>query len=256
MCHTDIPPGAETPALRRAEVEVPLPGGETMPALEIAAAPDAPAVLVACDVFGRSPFYEHLAALLAQAGFTALVPEFFFREGPLPEGGGKEAAFSRRSRLDESRSVEDLRAAVAWQRERSSRTTVGAVGFCMGATFLLDLASTGVRDLVAVSYYGFPEPQAALTSPPPRPIDLVETLEGPVLAFWGDQDETVGIDSIERYVAAAAASNPRFTHEILPGLGHGFLGSADLAGAGDPAGATWQRALAHLHAHLDVAAGA
>lgn len=250
MCHPDVPAGQVTPAVSRSEVEIDLPGGGAMPALLATSAggESAPAVLVVGDVFGRTPFYEHLASLLAESGFQALLPDFFFRQGPLEEAG-KEAAFGRRAKLDETQSVADLSAAAAWLRQRSGMQKVGTLGFCMGGTFVLDLASTEA-DLVTVAYYGFPVPQPTLVLPPPRPIDLVDSLAGPVLAFWGDQDATVGIEHVDDYVKRAAASNPSFESEILAGFGHGFLGSADLRDESDAAAATWRRAIEHLSRHL------
>jgi dienelactone hydrolase len=121
----------------------------------------------------------------------------------------------------------------------------------MGGTFALDLASTE-DDLTSVAYYGFPVPQATLASPPPRPLDLVDDLRGPVLAFWGDQDQAVGIEHAHDYAQRAATANPAFEHEILPGLGHGFLGAAVLDDLADPGGATWARTLAFLQTNLEV----
>src|SRR4051812_3779809 len=99
MCHTDVPPGQPTPSIAGVEVTIPLAEGGTLPALPLAPSPTAPPVLVVADVYGRSPFYDHLGKLLAVAGFQALVPDLFFRQGPLPEGAGKEAAFGRRAKL-------------------------------------------------------------------------------------------------------------------------------------------------------------
>jgi carboxymethylenebutenolidase len=249
MCHTDIPPGQSTPEIAGSEVTIPLPGGHLMPALHIAPDPSAPAVLIVGDVFGRSAFYEHLAALVATAGFQALVPDFYFRQGPLPVPPTREAAFERRSRLDESGAVDDLRGAIDWLRETSSQTRVGTIGFCMGGTFALDLASAE-QDLVTIAYYGFPVLSSSLPAPPPAPIDLVDNLHGPVLAFWGSEDEAVGVEHARRYAELASSSNPDFEFEIVSGLGHGFLGSARLGDRTDPGAATWDRTLALLQTHL------
>ncbi|CAM5692411.1 dienelactone hydrolase family protein [Streptomyces canus] len=250
MCHSDLPPGQPAPDAVRREVGIPLPTGEVMPALHVTAAPGAPGVLIIADMLGRSPFYEHLAALLAAAGFQALLPDVFFRQGPLPEPG-TEAAVARRAQLDERQSLDDLRVAVDWLGKRSTTIPVGTIGFCMGGTFALDLASSR-GELVTVAYYGFPEPPAWVVSPPPRPIDLVGSLRGPVLAFWGDRDTTVGMASVERYAEQAADANPHFEHAVLSGLGHGFLGASDLGDPADPGGATWARSVAHLRSHLHI----
>jgi dienelactone hydrolase len=247
MCHPEVPASWETFQANGSEVTVTVPSGESMPAL-LLGPEGAAGVLLIADMFGRSEFYEQLAARIAAQGLQVLLPEYFFRQGPITEPG-HGAAFARRAQLDEVQSVEDMRAAAGWLREESGSAPVGVVGFCMGGTFALDLASTE-DDIVAVSYYGFPVPQASITHPPARPIDLVEDLRGPVLALWGDADETVGIDHIRSYIDRASAVNPNFQSEVLPGLAHGFLGGADLADPLDPATATWERALAHLRTNL------
>src|SRR5712692_80558 len=99
MCHPEVPAGAPIPDVHVEDAAIPVEDG-TMPGL--AALPErvpAPGVVIINDVFGRSPFYEHLAGRLAQAGFVALDPEFFFREGPLPEQT-REASQERATRLD------------------------------------------------------------------------------------------------------------------------------------------------------------
>jgi dienelactone hydrolase len=219
-----------------------------MPAVLTGAA-DLPAVLVAADMFGPTPFYEHLSALLTTAGFRALLPDFFFREGPVALGD-VDAAFGRRRRLDETQTLDDLRQAMSWLAQADGGSRVGILGFCMGGTFALDLASQQ-PDLTTVVYYAFPAPNPALPLAAPPPIELVDTLSGPVLAFWGDQDHFVGMDNVDAYVERATRVNPDFSYEVLPGLGHAFLADADLSDPADPAGgATWDRAVAHFASHL------
>jgi carboxymethylenebutenolidase len=84
---------------------------------------NAPGVLLIADMFGRSEFYEQLAARIAGEGLQVLLPEYFFRQGPIT-GGGHEAAFGRRAKLDEVQSVEDMRAAVEFLRQRSGGARV------------------------------------------------------------------------------------------------------------------------------------
>ena len=258
MCHPELNTGQSTPEVSREEVSIPTASGETMPALLArpgSPAERAPAVLVVPDMFGRSPFYVDLAARLADAGFEALVPEYFFRQGPLPERS-YEAAGARRKNLDETRSVEDLRAALGWMRRRPGYAgRVGTAGFCMGGTFVLDLAAFE-DDLVTVAYYGFPVPQASLASPPPAPLDLADEMSGPILAFWGDGDEVVGLDNAERFARSMEEHDKDFSHRIYPGVGHGFLaaGFGDGSAADGPANESWASALAHLRGHLGVGA--
>jgi carboxymethylenebutenolidase len=245
MCHPEVPEGTTPPDVRTEEATITVADG-AMPAL--VAFPErapAPAVLVINDVFGRSPFYEHTARRLAQAGFVAATPEFFFREGPLPEPT-REAAMARAKRLDFSRTVDDMSAAIDWLRDRPDSTgVVGTIGFCMGGTIVLLLA-TRRRDLAAsLCYYGFP----ADTRTAARPIDVAAQMQGPILGFWGDQDAGVGMDNVEKLDAALVAAAVEHEFHVYPGLGHGFL-KASLDDETTPghrqACESWTRAIAFL----------
>src|SRR2546428_13641979 len=85
MCHPEVPAGAPIPDVRIEEVTIPVEGGAAMPGLlTFPERTPAPGILIVNDVFGRSPFYDNLARRLAQAGFVAVTPEYFFPDGALP----------------------------------------------------------------------------------------------------------------------------------------------------------------------------
>src|SRR5204862_8045113 len=174
-----------------------------------------PAVLVINDIFGRSPFYEHTSRRLAQAGFVAATPEFFFREGPLPEPT-RDAAMARAKRLDFSGLVDDMSAAIDWLRTRpETNSAVGTIGFCMGGTIVLLLAARR-RDIAAsVCYYGFPADMRA----PARPIDLAAQMKGPILGLWGDQESGVGVDDVKELDAEFSSSGVDTEFDERSGLG-------------------------------------
>src|SRR5262245_52690957 len=187
MCHPDAPqnPG---PAIPGEETTITVADGQSMPAHLVRAPGSSPrgSVVIVGDIHGaRTPFYEHLAGLLGAHGFDAIVPEFFFRVGPLTEAT-QEAVFGRRGRLDEQGALPDLDAAIAWVQASSHHggTRVGVLGFCLGGTFALDLAAMR-DDLATVCYYGFPGGAPGATSDPaqqaPRPLDAVDRLHGPIL---------------------------------------------------------------------------
>jgi len=255
MCHAEAP-AESAPPLSREEVRVPLAGGEELPALLVRpAAGEGPAVLVVPDIFGRSPFYEDLGARLAAAGFTALVTELFFRQGPLAERTFP-AATARRAKLDERRALRDLDAAVGWLAAQpgvqGGRT--GTIGFCLGGTFVLALAAER-DDLATICYYGFPAgprhpagPNAVL-----EPLALVDRINGPIIGFWGDQDESVGMEDVRRLADELGARGVEFGHTVYPGLGHGFLGAVGFDPGHDAFAAaddSWKRALEFYRRHL------
>jgi carboxymethylenebutenolidase len=202
-------------------------------------------------MYGPSPFYTSIAERIAAAGFTALLPDYFFRSAPLAERT-HEAALARRAKLDEERSVHDLLRAVEWLRCAGYAATVGTLGFCMGGTLVLDLAALD-SDLVTVAYYRFPVPQSTLVSPPPRPLDLVDRLRGPILAFWGDRDAAVGLENVHEFVRRMRETGRDFDHRLYPGVGHGFMADAGDSAAAGAARESWELALAHFRRHLSGA---
>jgi carboxymethylenebutenolidase len=235
------------------EVEVPLIGNmEKMSALLCRPQTGAGAgVLVVADVFGRSPFYEDLTGRLALAGFTALLPDYFFRQGPLPEPT-REAAMARREKLDQNQTLVDLSQAIDWLHlQPFAAGPIGTLGFCMGGTLVLDLAAER-DDLATVCYYGFPA-GSALPGGPPAPLTLADQMNGPLLGFWGDQDAGVGMENVERLAAALRARSVDFEHTIYPGLGHGFMAASKLDPAHDAYDAacrSWTRTIEFYRTHI------
>ncbi len=53
----------------------------------------------------------------------------------------------------------------------------------------------------------------------------VARLRAPLLGFWGNHDERVGIANVQVFAAALAAQGVSFEHTVYPGLDHGFLRS-------------------------------
>ena len=115
---------------------------------------------------------------------------------------------------------------------------------------VLHLASRR-SDLATVSYYAFP---AGLPAPkaaaPPR--DVVDKLQGPILAFWGDRDEKVGMPNVDEFHGLARAADLDYEQHVYEGCDHGFL-----AGFDDPtheahsaAADSWRRTLEFFGARL------
>jgi carboxymethylenebutenolidase len=211
-------------------------------------------VLVIADVYGRSPFYENLASRLATAGFAAILPDYFFREGPLSEVS-VDAAMERRSRFSERRALSDLHATLDWLRNRTQAAVgalTGTVGCCMGGTLVLGLAATR-KDLASVCYYGFPAGSGAGEDKLPPALELLDDIRGPLLGFWGDQDKGVGMHNVETLIGGLEKRRVPFDHTIYPGLGHGFLARSNLEEGMDgyaEACDSWTRAIGFYREHL------
>lgn len=201
------------------------------------------------DIFGPSPFYHHVAGLLGQSGFHTVMVDYFFREGALQDSS-REAAFERRSSMDENLCLSDISRVLSQLTEDGTDRTIGVVGFCLSGTFAFDL-TTMRDDLATVSFYGFPEgPGGPVASAAPRPIDVAARFQGPILAFWGDQDR-IPVSDLTKFESEALTHGADYRQHIYPGAGHGFLQGLveerpDSASARD----AWSRTLAFLGSHV------
>lgn len=238
-----------------AELNVPLAADEQLPVL--LAAPErspVPGVVILHDASGPVPFYRELTARLATWGYLTVLPDLFFREAPLPDNQ-PQAQWDRLARLDKPRSIQDAAAVVDWLKASTgvARTRIGLVGFSLGATLALDLAAQRT-DLAVASFYPFPEGQLSPDEKaPPAPVDLADRINGPIIAFWGEQDEVVPRAGIDRITTALRDRRVAYSCVMYDGVGHGFIADSKLQpGRATSAAAldAWASTRSFLERHL------
>jgi carboxymethylenebutenolidase len=186
------------------------------------------------DIWGANKFYRDMGQRLAEAGFAAILPDLFVRQGPLTKPS-REAAFARAGQHSFAVALEDIRAIV--DKLSSEGRNVGVIGFCMGGT-------------LAVVYYGFPVNSHPTPNRPFNPIDEVGQLHAPILGFFGEEDSGVGPDNVRAYEAAARQAGKTIDVTIYPGVGHGFLTFASEGPAAQPSQQSWARAMQFLKERL------
>lgn len=203
MCHSQSLGRQSSGQVSHEVAHVPLTTGEAMPGMVFhPAGPPLGPILLVSDIYGMTPFYRDVGEELAEAGFATLVVDYFFRLGEL-EVLTREAARARRSGLDEVQALRDIDAAVNWLKARFGEpaSPVGLIGFCLGGTLALDLAVERA-DLAVVSYYGLVAGVGGTTAAP-APLAVANRINGPILAFWGDEDHVVDMADVERFATAS-----------------------------------------------------
>ena len=206
-----------------------------------------PTVIILHDIWGANKFYRDMGQRLAEAGFAAILPDLFVRQGPLTKPS-REAAFARAGQHSFTVALEDIRAIV--DKLSSEGRNVGVIGFCMGGTLAL-LADARIPQLkAAVVYYGFPVNSHPTPNRPFNPIDEVGQLHAPILGFFGEEDSGVGPDNVRAYEAAARQAGKTIDVTIYPGVGHGFLTFASEGPAAQPSQQSWARAMQFLKERL------
>jgi carboxymethylenebutenolidase len=218
-----------------------------------------PAVVVVQEAFGVNDHVRDVCRRLAGAGYVALAPEIFHRDGAgleIPYGEGPRA-MDHLGRLTNAGIETDLAAAFATLRAdpRVDSARVGLVGFCVGG-FAAFLGACRLDPRATVAFYA-----GGLVRE--RPGALLEPLlaeaggiAAPLLCLFGADDGGIppaDVDAVRGRLAEVGASHEVVVYE---GARHAFFN--DLRPANYDAAAAhaaWERTLAWFARHLAAGAG-
>ncbi|HEX3261774.1 MAG TPA: dienelactone hydrolase family protein [Pseudonocardia sp.] len=191
------------------QVETVFPTSDgTMPAvltLPDGAEGPVPGLLMIYEIFGMSDEMRRVARDLAAEGYAVLIPDLFARGRVRPLC---VAATMRTMVTGSGAAMDDLEAARRWLADRPEvdGTRLGTIGFCMGGSFALLLARTGLYK-VSAPFYG-------------RPPDLPRSC--PVVASFGGRD--LGMRGApEKLTADLDAAGVPHDVEVYPEAGHSFF---------------------------------
>jgi carboxymethylenebutenolidase len=236
------------------EVSIPV-GDFKMPAYRAAPAgkANAPVVLVVSEIFGVHEYIADVARRFAKAGYFAIAPELFARQGDPTEYGEIAKLIAEVvSKVPDAQVMADLDASLAWARGQGADAGKAAVtGFCWGGriTWLYAAHNPGLK--AGVAWYGrlVGQPNALQ---PTHPVDVAGRLNGPVLGLYGGQDTGIPLDTVDRMKAAlatgsAAAKKSEFV--IYPDAPHAFHADYRPSFRKEAAEDGWKRCVAWFKAN-------
>lgn len=211
-----------------------------------------PAVLVIHEIFGLVDHIRDVTCRLAQAGYVALAPDLYTREGGAPEGMDLTKLREFVGKIADARMVGDLQAGMRYLRTRQDvrGDRIGSVGFCMGGLYSLLLAGRAPDLTAAVVYYGrlvYPE---KTEQKPTAPMDLVKEMRAAIQGHFGGDDQAIPVESVEKFRAALAEHGK--THEIYlyEGAPHAFHNDTRPSYRPEAAKLAWSRTLAWFDRYL------
>ena len=216
---------------------------------------NAPVVLVISEIFGVHEYIADVARRLAKQGYFALAPELFVRQGDAGAYGEISKLMSEViAKVPDAQVMGDLDASVAWARGQGADTArLGITGFCWGGRITWLYAAHNRAVKAGVAWYGrLVGPTSALN--PAQPIDRAGQLNGPVLGLYGEKDDGIPLESIEKMKAALAAAQPgsaaarRSEFVVYPNTPHAFHADYRPSYRKDAADDGWQRCLAWFKA--------
>lgn len=197
-----------------------------------------PGVVVIHEIFGLNDNIRDIARRLAAEGYAALAVNLFSgKHRPLCL---MRIFYGLLARPLKNGTVNDLQAALNYLRAQVEvdKTRVGAIGFCMGGGYALQLACVDGDMRAASVFYG--------TNP--RPLGAVARA-CPIVGSYPDKDFTAGMARKLR-VKLEQYSVPHDI-KIYPDTRHSFFNDRSPTYAPQAAADAWRRTLAFFEQHFN-----
>jgi carboxymethylenebutenolidase len=206
------------------EVRIPVMGG-TIPGYR--AMPEAggpfPTILVVQEIFGVHEHIKDICRRLAKAGYFAVAPALFAREGDVVRMSDIKQIMQVVGKVPERQVASDLDATVAWAKttRKADTSKVGIIGFCWGGRQVWLYAAHNPKLKAGVAWYGvLQRPRNEMT--PENPIDVVQQINVPILGLYGGADPGIPMVQIDAMQAALKAAGKPSEIIVYPDTPHGF----------------------------------
>lgn len=229
--------------------------GFKMPAYRAAPAgkTNLPVVLVLSEIFGVHEYIADTARRFAKAGYLAIAPELFVRQGDAQSYAEMAKLIAEViSKVPDAQVFADLDATVAWAGVNGGNVNkLGVTGFCWGGRQTWLYAAHNKRVKAGVAWYGRLVGQASALTPK-HPVEVVGALNGPVLGLYGSADTGIPVNTVSAMQEAlaqgsAAARQSRFV--LYPDAPHAFHADYRPSYRKGPADDGWQQALGWFKTH-------
>ncbi|MCW5659865.1 MAG: dienelactone hydrolase family protein [Burkholderiaceae bacterium] len=244
----------DTGGLTAGEVTIPV-GSFKMPAYRAAPAgkANAPVVLVVSEIFGVHEYIADVARRFAKAGYCAIAPELFVRQGDAGSYGEIAKLVAEViAKVPDEQVMGDLDAAVAWAKGQGADTSKLAVtGFCWGGriTWLYSAHNPAIK--AGVAWYGRLV-DATNRLQPTHPVEIAGKLNGPVLGLYGGADPGIPLNTVDRMktaLASGSAAAKKSEFVVYPEAPHGFHADFRPSYRKEAADDGWKRCLAWFKSH-------
>jgi carboxymethylenebutenolidase len=242
----------DTKGITARDVELTV-GGTKIPGYD--ARPEAqgryPIIVAISGFTGLNEHHKDVVRRFAQAGYYAITPELFHREGGMQGKGQPELArisgsVTRKQYLGDIRAAVDFAKGQSWARA----DRLGVTGFCGGGALTLHFSAENPDVSAAVPWYGHVK-RAYSDAPGVDAFALASKIKAPVLGLYGEADSGIPVADVKAFETELKKTNPEVEFVFYPGAPHAFF-SDDRPQVYKPeaAAAAWTRCLAFFDKHL------
>ena len=183
-----------------------------------------PIALVVQEIFGVHEHIKDICRRLAHAGYCAVAPELFARQGDVSKMTDVNEILTKVvSKVPDAQVMSDLDASANWAAKASHGdvSRIAIAGFCWGGRIVWLYAAHNPKLKTGAAWYGRLEGATnALT--PKNPIDYAGAFNTPIIGFYGGKDTGIPQESIDKMrIALQVVGNPSEI-VVYPDAQHGF----------------------------------
>jgi carboxymethylenebutenolidase len=203
----------------------------------------APIVLVISEIWGVHEWVKDVTRRFAKAGYYAVAPELFQREGGVGQIPDVQEILKIVLAVPRKQVLGDCAAAVDWAKKRPGARAdrVGVTGHCWGGSTVYQVAATNPDIKAAVAWYGPPARPYPDTPNPVTGFDVVKDIKVPFLGLYGEKDTNPTPDDAKKFGELLKQTNRRSEIVVYPDVGHGFFADYRPSYNAEAAADAWKR---------------
>lgn len=226
--------------------EIEIPAYRAMPA----SGGPFPVVLVVQEIFGVHEHIKDVCRRLAKAGYFALAPEMFVRQGDVSRLKSIDEIRPVVAKVPDGQVMSDLDAAVAFAAASGHANVekLAITGFCWGGRITWLYAAHNPKLKAGVAWYGRLTGEPS-TLTPKHPVDVAADLQAPVVGLYGGADQGIPLDTVEKMRDACKQAGKTCEIIVFDGAPHAFHADYRPSYRAEPAKEGWARLLAWLKQH-------
>ena len=210
-----------------------------------------PIVVVISGFTGNTEQNKDVVRRFAQAGFYAIAPELYQREGGM-QGKSFQEMGQISGKVTRAQYLGDIRAAADYAKQQpwARPDRLGVTGFCGGGALTLHFSAEYPGVAAAAPWYG----HVKRTYPDAPGVDafsIADKIKAPVLGLYGEADPGIPADDVKRFEAELKKRGVAAEFILYPGAPHAFFSDdRPQVYKKEAAEDAWKRCVAFFDKHL------
>jgi carboxymethylenebutenolidase len=209
-----------------------------------------PIVLVIQEIFGVHEHIKDLCRRFAKAGYLAVAPELYARQGDVSKLSDIQQIMGVVGKVPDAQVMSDLDATAKWAAANGGNGSKMAVtGFCWGGRATWMYAAHNPQLKAAAAWYG---PLVGDPTPlkPTNPVDIAKDLKVPVLGLYAARDTGITQEHVAKMrEALRAAGNKNAEIIVWSEAAHGFNADYRPSYSASAAPDAWNRMMLFFKDH-------